>query len=702
MTPASNIVPLPQARGLSMSVGGVMSATPLAVLQKQEKAAAEAANNQPVIKGLAGHIRAAWQINKEAKQAIEERILKAIRQRRGEYDPDKAALIKQEGGADIYVLLTAAKCRAVSSWLRDLMLSQGSEKPWTVRSTPIPTVPPDIEQAMQARLAQEVQALAMSGVPLGDADVQELIRISKDEALARLQDEARARATRAETYMEDQLAEGGFLKAVSQFIDDFTTFPAAILKGPVVRRRKRLTWGPGADGTWAPTVTEELMPEWERVDPVRVYPAPFADSPDDGDFIEFHSLSRADLRALIGVEGYSESAIKAVLEEHGRGGLKEWTHIESARLDAEGRSQSTSNNPGKLIDALQFWGSVPGQLLIDWGMDETQVEDPTEEYEIEAWLVGQWVIKAVLNPDLRGRRPYYKTSYEELPGLFWGNAPTDLVRDDQDMCNAAARALANNMGIASGPQVWINIERLPAGEDITNLYPWKIHQFVGDQMGGSQAPMGFFQPNSNATELYSIIQRFSDLADEHTGVPKYMSGESPDGSVGRTASGMSMLFSHAGKVMKQAIANIDLNVIGPLIERLYDFNMMYSDDETIKGDLRVIARGLSSVTVQETAQVRRNEFLQQTANPFDLQILGIEGRAELLRESAKGLNVNVDKIIPNPEKLRVQKRLSAMQTPGRPMAGAPGQPAPAPVGSGQALMDGAPTTDAFQPAPQSA
>lgn len=88
-------------------------------------------------------------------------------------------------------------------------------------------------------------------------------------------------------------------------------------------------------------------------------------------------------------------------------------------------------------------------------MDESEIEDPLGEYHIEAWLIGNYVIKATINPDPLHRKPYYKTSWENVPGCFWGNSVPDLCRDAQGVCNAAARALVNNMGLSSGPQVMV-------------------------------------------------------------------------------------------------------------------------------------------------------------------------------------------------------------------------------------------------------
>ena len=358
-------------------------------------------------------------------------------------------------------------------------------------------------------------------------------------------------------------------------------------------------------------VVWQLVLEWERVDPFMAYPAPHSTNIEDGFFIQRHRLTRGALNQLRGVEGYSDDAIVAVLDEHGRGGLNEWLFIDSAKAQAEGKSPAgVMANPDVTIDAIQFWGSVQGKMLIEWGMKEEQVPDPTKEYNCEVWLIGQWAIKSTLNPDPMGRKPYFKTSYENVPGVFWGNSVTDLCEDVQTQCNVAARAIANNMGIASGPQVNVNVDRLPTGEDITQMYPWKIWQTTSDPYGSSAAPVSFFAPPMVAGELMQIYTFFSGIADEHTGIPRYMAGDATGSGALRTSSGMSMLMNNAGKSIKHVIGNIDQNVIKPLIERLYFYNMRYGDDPALKGDVAVLAQGANSLVVKENQQQRMNEFLQ--------------------------------------------------------------------------------------------
>jgi NADH:ubiquinone oxidoreductase subunit B-like Fe-S oxidoreductase len=71
--------------------------------------------------------------------------------------------------------------------------------------------------------------------------------------------------------------------------------------------------------------------------------------------------------------------------------------------------------------------------------------------------------------------------------------------------------------------------------------------------------------------------------------------------------------------------------------------------------MQIVPAGVVGTLLKESVQQRRNEFLQLTSNPVDIQILGAAGRAELLREAAKNLNMDIDKLIPDPDDIRKQQ-----------------------------------------------
>jgi len=636
----------------------LMPAKSVADMEAEAKSRSDELQNQEYIQGLAAHARTRWEESRDAKQDLEERMLQCVRQRNGEYDPDVRAEIEEQGGSDIFVQLTSVKCRAATSWLRDTLLGTGNDKPWAIEATPQPELPEEVLQSLQAQLSTEIMnVMQQTGQMPSEEELRQIALSMKDEAMNLTKEEANERVKRMELKMEDQLLEGNWFKAFNEFIDDIVTFPFAAIKGPVKRRRKVMKW---EDGALVPK--EEIKNEWERVDPFNLYWAPWAWDINDGYVIERHRMTREDLQSLIGVPGYNEDAIRTVLADFGTGQSGDWLWIDSAKADVEDKDISRAVHTDDLIDALQLWDSIEGKLLIEWGVDEEEIDDASMSYPCEVWLVNNIVIRAVLNYDPLARKPYYLTSYEAKPGAVDGKGVTDLCRDSQAMVNATARALANNMGISSGPQVGVNISRLPTGEDISDMHPWKIWQFQSSEYNDGSQPLQFFQPNSNANELMAVFEKFSERADEDTMIPKYMTGGHTPGA-SRTSSGLSMLISNAGKGIKQVISNIDQNVIIPAIERLYHDNLRYSEDPDLVGDVNINARGASSLVVKEAEAIRRNEFLQLVLNsPVAQQIVGMDGAAELLREAATNLNTNPDRIVPDRQRMtQMQQQQQVIQ-----------------------------------------
>ena len=347
------------------------------------------------------------------------------------------------------------------------------------------------------------------------------------------------------------------------------------------------------------------------------------------------------------------------------------------------------NSPTEMFDALEFWGKVSGEMLREWGLSEEEVPDVAREYDANVWIVGNYVIKAILNYDPLGEKPYCKTSFIKQPGAFWGKGIPEIIEDIQGICNAAARALVNNMGLASGPQVEVNLERIPPNEDITQLHPWKIWQVMNDPLGSSAPAVRFSQPDSRANELVAVYDRFSRMADDHSGIPAYVYGDLNVQGAGRTASGLSMLMGSAGKGIRQVVMHIDTDVIHPVVKRQFLYNMRYDPDEAIKGDVEIIPKGAINLAVKETVNVRRVEFLNATANPIDIEIMGPTGRAAILREVAKGLQMDVDEIVPSREKMSSDQKAAATMMAAQTAQGGQQQPgAPTPTFPGGMPMGG--------------
>jgi len=632
--------------------------------------------------GIVDYLRECWDAARISKKPIEDIMLTAMRQRNGEYEPEKLAAIKQQGGSETFMMITEVKCRAAESWLRDILLDTGTP-PWDISPTPIPELSPAQLQEIKAAFADMVARLLQEELrAMTPSEVAEAKEAISQEYRFKMLQAAQNRADKMKHKISDQFAEGGWAESFNDFITDLVTYPAAIVKGPVVRRQRTLGWQQDASGRTVAVPVDKIAPEYERVDPFYFYPEPGISRIQDGYCFQHHPLTRTMLADLIGMPGYDDQAVRKLLEE---GNGSSWINQDIELIkDEEERKYHTEMRPTQIFDALEFWGKVSGQMLREWGMSEDEVPDAALEYDANVWVCGNYVLKAVLNYDPLGEKPYAKTSFIKCPGAFWGKGIPEIIEDLQNVCNAAARALVNNMGISSGPQVEVNLERIPANEDITQIYPWKIWQVTNDPTGSSAPAVRFTQPEANATMLMGVYERFSRLADEHSGIPAYLYGDLNVQGAGRTSSGLSMLMGSAGKGIRQVVMHIDSDVIKPIVERQYVYNMRYDDDENIKGDLQIMPRGAINLANRETMNVRRIEFLNATANQADMEIMGPEGRAALLREVAKSLQMPTEDIIPSRETVALMQRPSKGQPPqggGKPT---PTQPDGSPKGGQQA------------------
>ena len=633
-------------------------------LEREERIEASSQDSM-FLSSLAGHVRKCWDAAHYAKNQIEADMIESQRQRKGEYDPTLLARIKQFGGSEIFMQVTGTKCRAAESWLRDILLN-APEPPWDIEPTPMPDLPPMIQQEIDDTVMMRVQEFIMgAGVQPEPHIVANIRRIALEERQREQLAVSEAIAERMRRKISDQLAEGGWEEAFNAFLTDLVTFPCAFLKGPILRRQRTIQYQPGPDGRLQVVAGEEIKPEFDRVDPYDIYPEPGITNIEDGYMIERHMMSRSQVSDLIGVPHYDEQAIRSILNR-GPGQIRSsyyYHYFEKERLE---RKDNIEYRPAGMFDALEFWGKVSGKMLAEWGVQEEV--DPAREYDANVWLISDTVVKAVLNYDPLGEKPYVKCSFIKQPGAFWGQSLPETIKDIQRVCNAAMRSLVNNMGIASGPQVEVNIDRIPISQKITNIFPWKVWQVNQDPFGTNAPAIRFEQPADNSKNLMDVYQNFSRLADDHSGIPAYIYGDLDVQGAGRTASGLSMLMGSAGKGIRQVVMHIDHDVLKPVIRRMFLHNMRFDEDESIKGDLHVVPKGAVNIMAGEHLNVRRLEFLERTANPVDSQITGIEGRTALLREIAKGLELPADEIIPS----RDRERILAMAPPPPPGPGGPG------------------------------
>jgi hypothetical protein len=634
--------------------------------------AQDAANSPDQLTPLVSYVHRQFDIFKRhrnnAMAGWSDRLINALRVFNGQYDSAKLNEIRRFGGSEVYARVIAMKCRGASSLLRDVYLSP--DRPWGLDAPDDPSIPANIMASVNQLVQSEMQTMAAQGQPpdinaIRDRTMQ-LVEAARQAAKKKGAEQARI----AEDKLDEILKEGGFYKALAEFITDLPLFPFAVIKGPVVRIVPEVTWQSNQA-----TVQQKPKLTWTRVSPFDIWWTPGVSDIEDASVIERTRFTRSDLNDLLDLPGYNSDAIRGVLDLYGNGGLVDnWDQTDAERAVQESRENPQLNQSG-LITCLEFTGNVQGRMLLQYGMNEEQIPDPLRDYYVQIWTIGNFIIKVQMAPSPRKRHPYYITSFEKVPGTPVGNGLPDILNDIQEASNATLRALINNLSISSGPQVVVNDDRLTPDEDGEELYPWKRWHVQSDPMGNnSSQPISFFQPNSNAQELLGVYQQFVNMADDLSAIPKYLSGNGAGGGAGRTASGLAMLMGNASKILQTVAANIDRDVLEPLLGGLFDMVMLTDQSGLLTGEEKVRVLGVSVAVQKETQRARQLEFLQITANPMDAQIVGPKGRAAILRNVATTIGLPGEDIVPTEDQLdQMQKQAAAVaQAQGQPGHGGMG------------------------------
>lgn len=650
---------------------GVINVVPPAQLEQQlqqaaqdKAAAADQINQNQDPTGLVAYIKGQFEIfrnHRNTQAGWSERLLKALRTFNGQYDNDKLQEIRKFGGSEVYARLAAQKCRAASSLLRDIYL--GQDRPWAVKPPSDPKIPDSVLQNINQLLMSESSMMMQQlGKPPNPQDEQQrklaLMQSATDAAKKKAAQQARI----SEDKIENILRDGGFYHALAEFIVDLPTFPFAVIKGPVVKIIPKVTWPAGGG---QPQMQYSPKLTWCRVSPFDLWWTPGVADIENANTIEKLRIMRSELNEMLDIPGYNHDEIRAVLDEYGRGGLYDnWDTTDAERAALESR-ENPAWNRSQMISMMEFNGNVQGRVLQDYGL---AVPDELRDYFVSVWCIGSHVIKAHLNPSPRQRHPYFITSFEKVPGTPVGNGLVDLIADLQEVANATLRSLVNNLSIASGPQVVINDDRVSPEDFTEDLYPLKRWHVRNDPVGNNaQEPISFFMPTSNAQQLISVFQEFVNIADDVSAIPKYVGGQAGSGGAGRTASGLAMLMGNASKILQTVSANIDRDVMEPALLQLVDLILLTDTSGLLTGEEKISVQGVAVAVQRETMRQRQIEFLQATNNPTDLKIMGIKGRAAVLRPVSTDIGLDGEEIVPSEQELEQMQQQEQQQQQAGPI-----------------------------------
>jgi hypothetical protein len=597
---------------------------------------------------------------RDARLDKENEWIEALRSYSGQYDATKLTEIGNNR-SKIFVHLTRTKTLTAYSRIIDLMLGHGDH--WSIDPTPEPELTEETLQALHAMAEQ-----AAPGVDLSGDEIEKVSGFLSREACKKMS-----------RRIKDQLIDARYEHLFKMFALEMCIYGTGIIKGPYIKVQRTQKWSGVPGSAFTLTETEKVVPGLDAPSIWDVYPDPYATSAEDclGVF-ERHVVTAQMFRDLVGSPGFDEVAINEVIAESSNGNHEDYQY-ELDRRRISGVFNTTTTNVR--YDLMEYWGQVRGSELAAAGL-QISAEQMTMEFQANVWFCGRRTIKVQLNPLRPERLPYQFIPYERVPHQIHGIGVPFQMKDSQSVINASVRVTLDNLGISSGPQYEVNMDLLAPGEDPRVIHPWKAWLREGGD--ASQKMVHFFQPENVSEGLRTITEQFRAFADEETSLPSYTSGfQTP--ALNDTASGMSMLMGAANISTKSIIKNIDSYGVEPIITGMYDWNMKWSEDDDIKGDMRVKAMGSTALLAKEIQSQRLIQYANMTNNPEDRALMGPK-RIGMLRAVAESMDLDPDKVAPDdPEEAQAQTVAQPVQ-PGAPMQPAQGMPADGSAPAAQTVM----------------
>ena len=463
---------------------------------------------------------------------------------------------------------------------------------------------------------------------------------------------AQRAARRMEKLIHDQIEESHGSSEIRNALLEASLLGTGIVKGPFNFNKKLNKWDTDEEGNRTYNPLEVRVPRIEFVSCWDFYPDPSATSIEECEYVVHrHKMNRSQLRQLRNMPYFDEDAIRDC--------LMEGPNYEEKDFESQLRDDARADEYESNFEVIEYWGIMDAEYAREVGIKLPKKVDDLDEVQINAWVCGNKLLRAVVNPFTPYRIPYHAFPYEKNPYNFFGIGVAENMDDSQQIMNGHARMAVDNLAMAGSLVFDVDESALVGGQSM-EIYPGKIFRRQAGMPG--QAIHGLKFPNT-APENMMMFDKFRQLADEQTGIPSYSHGQTGVQSMTRTASGMSMLLGASSLNIKTVVKNLDDFLLRPMGESFFQWNMQFFEgDLDVKGDLEVKATGTNSLMQKEVRSQRLTMFLQTAQSPAIAPFVKI---SKLVSELAYSLDLDPDEILNDPEEAAMMAQIIGMQNVGQ-------------------------------------
>jgi len=622
-------------------------------LQPPDDTIAPVEDPQEELKGIVGYVKDKFQSAEDGRYTHEQRWLKAYKNFRGIYD--STTQYRDSERSRVFLRITKTKVLAAFGQITDILFAN-KKFPIVVESTPVPEGIAEFAH-MQTPLDQAEQPLDPYGFP-GDG---RQIKPGSMDFLGGLQDKyegtplaegpakigepqispAQEAALNMEKEIHDQLTDTGAVNVLRTALFEQILLGTGVVKGPMLKNKRLHRWTKNDMGERTYTPSEVLCPEIEAVSCWDFFPDPSAVKSEDCEYvIQRHRMNRQQLRNLANYPYFNIEAIDNVIA---LGPNYEDKYYEDTIRDDETEPNYNKNR----YEVLEYWGIMDKSFIDGAGGLIDQDISSMDQLQVNVWVCGNEVIRFVLNPFTPARIPFHVVPYEINPYQIFGTGVPENMEDAQLLMNGHMRMAIDNLALAGNLVFDVDEASLVPGQNM-DIFPGKIFRRQSGVTGTAINGLKF--PNT-APENIQMYQLSRQLADEETGIPSIMHGQTGVSGTGRTAAGLSMLMGGANLSMKTVIKNIDDYLLKPLGEAYFQWNMQFNDNSPdIIGDLEIKPRGTAAVMQKEVRSQRLTALLQTATNPMLAPFVKIPN---LIRELAIAQDIDPDSLVNDENQAKV-------------------------------------------------
>jgi len=645
-------------------------------LQPDDDTAVPIQNPAEQMPGLAGYVRKKFDDSENGRRSHEHRWLQAYKNFRGIYD--STTQYRDSERSKVFIKITKTKVLAAYGQIIDILFAN-KKFPLVVEPTPMPEgieeyahqkTPLD-EMADPYGFEGDGQQLAPGALSVNkphklgsyDKDLPNVLAAGPSKMGEPQVKPAQKMALRMEKCIHDQLLDTNAVNVFRKAIFEASLLGTGIVKGPFNYYKRISKWERDEEGNRNYAPYEKIVPRIEAVSVWDFHPDPSATSIEDCEYvIQRHRMSRQQLRGLVMRPHFDAIAIEECLA---KGPNYEDKYYEDTIREDETEPYYQENR----FEVLEYWGVIDKKYADEVGMDGVNEMSELDQVQVNVWVCGTMILRCVANPFTPARIPYQAFPFEINPYQLWGVGVAENMEDAQMLMNGHVRMAIDNLALAGNLVFDVDEASLVPGQNM-DIFPGKIFRRQSGVTGTAINGLKFPNTAGENIQMYQIARQ---LADEETGIPSILHGQTGVTGTGRTASGLSMLMGSAGLAMKTVIKNIDDSLLKPLGESYFQWNMQFNEDvDDIEGDLEIKPRGVAAVMQKEVRSQRLTALLQTVMNPTLAPFVKIPN---LMRELAISQDIDPDSLVNDVNEAQVYAEiLKGMQQNVQQGAGGEGGP----------------------------